>query len=325
MGERQRFIAPAIILTFALLPFAAAVAHDPFWITLATRIVIISIAVISLQLILGYAGLASFGHAAFFGLGGYAVGILSRYAAQAPAGSWLQLAGFEASIAWPFGTGLSALFGLAIGGLALRTRGVHFIMITLAFSQMLYFLFITLPYYGGDEGLRMSDRQRLFGCDISEPTVFYYICLAALLLTLAVIHLLIHSRFGSVLLGCRQNERRMKFLGYRTTTYLLTAFVVSAAGTGLAGALMTNSLRIATPQMLSWFQSGEFMVMIILGGITSIYGGILGAVAFLLLQESLVNFTEHWEVVLGSGLLALVLLSPTGLFGMLAALLRKHG
>ena len=325
MGERSRLIAVAIVIVLASVPPVATIFRDPFWITLGTRIVIISIAVVSLQLIFGYAGLISFGHAAFFGLGGYAVGILASHATQAPAGSWLQLAGTEASIAWPIAIGVSALFGLAIGALALRTRGVHFIMITLAFSQMLYFLFIVLPSYGSDEGLRMNERQRLFGFDISDPTIFYYICYAALLLTIMVIRMLVHSRFGNVLMACRQNERRMKFLGYRTTAYLLAAFIVSAAGTGLAGVLMANSLRLASPHLLSWFQSGEFMVMIILGGITSIYGGILGAALFVLLQEALVSFTEHWEVVLGGGLLALVLLSPTGLFGLLAGRSRNHG
>jgi branched-chain amino acid transport system permease protein len=325
MGGLIRLIGAAIILALALVPLLAAVARDPFLITLATRIVIVSIAVISLQLVLGYAGLASFGHAAFFGLGAYVAGMLSRYAAQAPTGSWLNLAGTEAAIAWPAAIAVAALFGLAIGAVALRTRGIHFIMITLAFSQMLYYLFITLPSYGGDEGLRMNERQRLIGFDVIDPTAFYYVTLVALIATIGLLELLIHSRFGTVLLGCRQNERRMKFLGYPTTVYLLTAFVISAAGTGLAGALMANSVRLASPQMLSWFQSGEFMVMIILGGVTSIYGGILGAAVFLLLQEALIKFTEYWEVLLGAGLLMLVLLSPTGILGLLADRLRTHG
>jgi branched-chain amino acid transport system permease protein len=170
----------------------------------------------------------------------------------------------------------------------------------------------------------MTERQRLLGFDITDPTAFYYVSFVALLAAITLLQLLIHSRFGNVLVGCRQNERRMRFLGYPTTVYLLAAFVFSAAGTGLAGALMANSVRLASPQMFSWFQSGEFMVMIILGGVTSIYGGILGAAVFLLLQEALINFTEHWEVLLGFGLLILVLLSPTGLFGLLAQRRRKH-
>ena len=317
MSFRNRWQPLIVTALLILLPVAAKAAGEPFWISIGSRIVIVGMAVISLDLVLGYGGMPSFGHAAFFGLGGYTTAILGGLAANMPAGSWGRLLGEEALVNWPLAVLVSALAGLVIGAFALRTRGIHFLMITLAFSQMIYYVFMALPSYGGDEGVRMNNRQHLLGFDLSEPVVFYYVSTVGLLGVIALSRLIVRSRFGRVLAGCRQNERRMRFLGYRTNSYMLAAFTLSAAGTGLAGALMVNLQRYVSPQSLSWFQSGEFMVMNVLGGMASTYGGVLGAAVFLILQELLIGVTEHWEVFLGAGLLALVLSGSGGVLRLL--------
>ena len=170
----------------------------------------------------------------------------------------------------------------------------------------------------------MKERQHLFGQDVSDPVVFYYIVFAALVTSVLLLRLLINSRFGNVIVGCSQNERRMKFLGYRTNVYFLVAFVISGAGTGFAGALMANSMRHVSPQMLSWHQSGEFMVMLVLGGMASLYGAIVGSAAFLLGQEWLVAHTDNWELFLGIALLLLILFSSSGIYGLIAGRRRPH-
>ncbi|MGD9922055.1 MAG: branched-chain amino acid ABC transporter permease [Pseudorhodoplanes sp.] len=321
---RGRVVALLIFVFLAAIPLIADWQDNPFLISLWTRIVIVGIAVVFLDLVQGYSGLPSFGHAAFFGLGGYTVAIIALHGDQASADSWFRLMGREAAITIPLAVAASAVAGLLIGAIALRTRGIHFIMITLALSQMLYFLFFSLPNYGGDEGLRMAERQRLFGQDISNPMVFYYIVLAALIASVLLLRLLVNSRFGNVIIGCAQNERRMKFLGYPVNAYFLAAFVISGAGTGFAGALMANSMRHVSPQMLSWHQSGEFMVMLVLGGMGSLYGGLVGAAAFLLGQEWLVANTDHWELLLGIALLIFILSSSAGVFGLMAGRRRPH-
>lgn len=310
---RSRLGLALVLASIVLLPLVATVFQQPFWISIGTRILIFGIAVISLDLVVGHGGLPSFGHAAYFGVGGFTVGILAVHAAAAPAGSFLHFAGNEAALAWPLAVVIAALVGLVFGALALRTRGVHFLMITLAFAQMLYYLFVSLPHYGGDEGIRMRKMQQLFGQDISHPVVFYYVVAVCLILTIVGLHVLAGSRFGRVLASCRQNERRTSFLGFRTHLYLIVAFALSAAIAGLAGALMANFLRYVSPQMLSWFQSGEFLIMNVLGGLASSYGGLLGAAAYIILHEVFLSFTEYWEVVLGIGLLVLVFANPGGL------------
>jgi len=307
-----------VIAAIVLLPGVATALHQPFWISIGTRILIVGIAVISLDLVVGHAGLPSFGHAAFFGAGGFTAGILSVQAAADPSSALLQLIGSEAAVSWPLAAAVAGLFGLLFGALALRTRGVNFLMITLAFAQMLYFVFVSLPTYGGDEGVRLRQTQHLFGRDISDPLVFYYVVAAMLIGTILGMRMLMVSRFGRVLASCRQNERRTRFLGYRTDLYLLLAFALSAAGGGLAGALMANHLRYVSPQMMSWFQSGEFLIMNVLGGLASSYGGLLGAAAFIVLHETFLSFTEYWEVVLGIGLLVFVFANPGGLARLLA-------
>jgi branched-chain amino acid transport system permease protein len=307
-----------VLASIVLLPVAAGVFEQPFWIAIGTRILIVAIAVISLDLVVGHAGLPSFGHAAYFGVGGFTVGILSVHAAADPSNAFLQIVGNEAAVSWPIAVLVAGLVGLVFGALALRTRGVHFLMITLAFAQMLYYLFVSLPTYGGDEGVRMRSMQRLLGQDISNPLVFYYVVAVLLILTIFGMRALMVSRFGRVLASCRQNERRTRFLGYRTNVYLLVAFAMSAAGAGLAGALMANHLRYVSPQMLSWFQSGEFLIMNVLGGLATSYGGFLGAAAYIVLHETFLSFTEYWEVVLGIGLLVLVFANPGGLSRLLA-------
>lgn len=324
MSVRGRIAAVFILLFLALIPLFAVYQGNPFLVLLWTRIMIVATAIVFLDLVQGYSGLPSFGHAAFFGLGGYAVAIIAFHGDQAPAQSWLRFVGREAAITVPVAVVVSALAGLLIGGIALRTRGIHFIMITLALSQMLFFLFFSLPNYGGDEGLRMKERQLLLGYDVSNPVTFYYLVFAILVVSVGMCWLLMNSRFGNVLVGCAQNERRMKFLGFRTNVYFLITFVISAGGTGLAGALMANSMRHVSPQMLSWHQSGEFMVMLVLGGMANLFGAILGAAAFLIAQESLITVTNNWEVYLGLGLLVLILSSSSGIFGLVAGRAKRN-
>ncbi|MSQ71419.1 MAG: branched-chain amino acid ABC transporter permease [Betaproteobacteria bacterium] len=325
MSRRVWTGSAALVALLILFPILATLGSAPHWITIGTKILIVSIAVISLDLVLGYAGLPSFGHAAFFGLGAYTVAIAAQHAVASPAGSWLAMAGNEALISIVAAMLVSSAAGAVIGAMALRTRGVHFLMITLAFSQMIYYLFVSLPSYGADEGIRMKSRQLLLGLDLSDPIRFYAVCACALLGTFVTSRMLVQSRFGRVLSGCKQNERRMRFLGYRTNGYLLAAFVISSAGTGLAGALMANHQRFVSPNLLSWFQSGEFMIMNILGGLGSAFGGILGAAVFIILHEILNRFTERWEVILGAGLLVLVLASPGGLSRGLFRFARNAG
>lgn len=314
---RKYVVVGLIFAILLLVPVIADVSSNSFLINMATQFVIYALAAISLDLVLGYGAMVSFGHAAFFGLGGYLVAIVAFHMEQGE--TVLGWAGSDSAlIIWPLAMGLAALVGLAMGFLSLRTSGVQFIMITLAFAQMLYFVLVGLIIYGGDDGLSVSTRNVVPGLDMDNPMTFYYVCLVLMALWVWLCRRIVNSPFGMVLRGFKQNERRNINLGYAPLRYKLTAFVISAAGTGLAGALWANYALYASPDMAAWLKSGEFMAMIVLGGMGTIFGPILGAAAYLGLEQVLTSWTENWMLFLGPILILVVLYSKRGIFGWLA-------
>jgi len=313
-----RWLLAAIVAALLVaLPFVVrAVGYESFT-GLATQVLIYGIAALSLNLILGYGGMVSFGHAAFFGVGAYTVGIL--YYHMADDSLFLGLVpGTDAMlITLPAAMIVAGVVAAIIGAFSLRTGGVQFIMITLAFAQMLFFLFVSLDTYGGDDGLIMRRRDVLPFLDTRDPTTFYYLCLAAAVLWLVVTTCIVRSRFGFVLNGMRQNEQRMGAMGYAPYPYKLVAFVIAGMGAGLAGALMANYLRFASPDMLHWTKSGELMMMVILGGAGTLFGPLLGAAALVILEAVLTAYTENWQLPLGIILLVIVLFSHGGLVALI--------
>jgi branched-chain amino acid transport system permease protein len=274
---------------------------------------------VSLNLIMGFGGMVSFGHAAYLGIGGYAFGILAKE-------------GFTSGlIQWPVALLVCGLFALVVGALCLRTRGVYFIMITLAFAQMAYYIAIALDRYGGDDGMTIYKRSQ-FGdwVNLSNKTFFYYLCFALLLATVYLVWRLVNSRFGMVIQGARSNERRMRAIGFPTFRYKLTCFVISGMICGLAGVLLANHTDFINPSVMSWIRSGDLMVMAVLGGMGTVFGPAIGAVAFLLLEEGLsrlpeiggVHFGELPGLILGPMLLAVALYARGGIDGILMGLRR---
>ena len=293
-------------LALALVPPAAVLLNEPFYLDLVRRIMIFAIAAVSLDLILGYGGMVSFGHAAYLGIGAYAVAIPAFYGIDS---------GF---VQWPLAVGLSALVALLIGAVSLRTSGVYFIMITLAFTQMLYYLGISINAWGADDGMRLARRSRFAGVvDLGNATVFYYVVLALLVAVLFFGHRLIRARFGMVIRATKSNEPRMKAVGFATFRYKLAAFVLAGGVGGLAGALLTNQTEYLTPSYMHWTRSGEVMVMVILGGMGTLFGPVVGAFVFLLLEDVLAAWTTHWQAVLGPLLVLIVLYARRGLWGLL--------
>ena len=299
------------------LPYLADGLAMPDLVSLGTQIAIYAIAAIGLDLLIGYTGLSSFGHAGFFGLGGYVVGILAFHAAEGTAFLGLVPGTTEAWVAWPAAILVSALAALAIGVLSLRTSGVSFIMITLAFAQMLFYLFVSLKAYGGDDGLGFRRRNGVPWLNPRDDVAFYYVCVVVLLIVLALCHRVVRSRFGLVLLGIKQNERRMAAIGLDAAPYKLAVFTLAGAIAGIAGALQANLLRFVSPDMLHWTMSGDFMVMVVLGGVGSLVGPVFGAAAMVLLQSWLAQWTEHWMIVMGPVLVAVILLTRRGIWGAL--------
>lgn len=307
-------------LTLLLLPPLAGLADEPFLVSLFSRILIYAIAAVSLDLLLGFGAMVSLGHAAFFGVGAYVVGILAFHASDGgPLGSWLlALPGTNnALVSWPLAVIVSALVATAIGALSLRTSGVYFIMITLAFAQMLFYFFDSLEAYGGDDGLSMWSRNDLLGLDLSDDTIFYYVCLVSLAIFLAICLRLVESRFGMVIQGCAQNERRMRALGFPTYRYKLVCFAIAGAGAGLAGALIANQTEYVSPALLHWTRSGELLVMVILGGMGTLIGPVLGAITLLLGEDLLAIVTEYWQLYLGPFLILVVLTTKRGIYGLI--------
>ncbi|MFN7570752.1 MAG: branched-chain amino acid ABC transporter permease [Betaproteobacteria bacterium] len=302
----MRRAAPWLLLAAAVaFPWAAQALGQDYYIGFVRRILIFALAATSLNLILGYGGMVSLGHAAFFGIGAYTVAILATHGVG------------DAWIAWPAAVGLAALAAAGIGAISLRTRGVYFIMITLAFAQMVYYVAIGLKAYGGEDGLRLNARNALPGSlDLANDWHFYYLVLALLVLVLLAVNRLVDARFGHALLGIRENEARMQAIGFDTTRLKWVAFTLAGAGAGLAGVLFVNHNQFVSPTALHWTQSASFVVMVILGGVGYRYGGLAGAATLLLLEEVLSAFTPYWHLALGAILLAVVLAAPRGLAGL---------
>jgi len=302
-------------------PLAFWAADEPFLITLATRAVIFAIAGIGLNVALGFGGLVSLGHAAFFGLGGYAMGILAYHAqTYTTLADWpvvIEGTRFMPAI-WLVAIATGALAALVIGALSLRTTGVYFIMITLAFGQMFYYFAISWPAYGGEDGLSIYVRNDFFGLNTMDPIRYFAICYALLLLVLFGVHRLAQSSFGLMLRAARQNAERVQAVGHVPYRLYLTAFTISGAITGLAGALFADLNRFVSPAMLSWQTSGEIMIFVILGGVGRVFGPVAGATLFILLEHLLGGVSEYWHVFLGLILLGVVLFARGGLFGLIA-------
>jgi branched-chain amino acid transport system permease protein len=311
LTARNAFVT-GVIAILALVPVYAAVTGNTFMMSLFTRIVILAIAAVSLNLIMGFGGMVSFGHAVYLGIGGYAVGILAKEGIN------------SGLLQWPLAVAASALFALAVGALSLRTRGVYFIMITLAFAQMVYYVAIGLDRYGGDDGMTIYKRSQ-FGAviDLSNRTAFYYLCLALLLATIYLVWRLVHSRFGRVIQGARSNERRMRAIGFPTYRYKLLCFVFAGMLCGLAGALLANHTDFISPALMHWTRSGDLIVMAVLGGMGTVFGPVIGAVALLVLEEALSGITEYWQIILGPLFLLVVLFARGGIDGLLAGM--RHG
>jgi len=313
-----RIVGAVVLILLALVPVFAAMVGQAFYVTLFTRILIYALAALALNFVLGFGGLVSFGHALYMGLGAYAVGILSFHGIG---NGWLHL-----------GTALvaGAAFAAVIGSVVVRTGGMTFIMITLAFAQMGYFLAVSLKQYGGDDGLTIEARSRFGIFDLSNNSVLYYAVFACLLGTLWLFHRMLGARFGYVLRGIKSNERRMLALGFPTFRYKLSAYVVSAVVCTLAGFFLANFTKFASPSYMQWSVSGELIVIIVLGGMASLIGPIVGAVLFLLLEEFLQGFkpglvpgleeivNKHWQLVIGLFVIVVILYAKRGIYGFVA-------
>ncbi|HZP69945.1 MAG TPA: branched-chain amino acid ABC transporter permease [Pseudolabrys sp.] len=297
--------AVVLLLALALLPLYVDLTGSRFLLTLFTRIIILALAAVSLNLILGYGGMMSFGHAVYLGIGGYSVGILAHEGI------------FSGFIQWPIALAASALFALVIGALSLRTRGVYFIMITLAFAQMAYYVVAGLARYGGDDGLTIYKRSQFGALNLSNKTEFYYFCLALLYASMYLVWRIVNSRFGLVIQGSRSNDTRMRAIGFPTFRYKLTCFVIAGTMCGLSGALLANHTDFVSPAMMYWTRSGDLIIMVVLGGMGSLVGPVFGAVVLLVLEETLSGITEYWQIILGPLLLLVVLFARGGIDGLL--------
>ncbi len=303
----RNLVAAALLAVLVLIPVYSLAIGNMFPLNLFTRVVILALGAVSLNLILGYGGMVSFGHAAYLGIGGYAIGILAKEGI---------VTGF---VQWPVALAVSALFALIIGAISLRTRGVYFIMITLAMSQMIYYVAAALDRYGADDGLTLARRSQFGGLiNISNKIVFYYLCLALLLGGIYLVWRIINARFGLAIQGIRSNERRMRAVGFPTYRYKLTCFVIAGTMCGLAGALLANHTDFVSPAMMHWTRSGDLIVMVVFGGMGTLFGPVIGAVTFLLLEEALSRFTEYPNLVLGPLLLLVALFARGGIDGLLS-------
>ncbi len=317
---RETLLNTAIFLAMPLGALAAFALDEPFLITLITRAAILALAAVGLNLALGLGGLVSFGHAAFFGIGGYAMGILAHHAqTYSPLmDSWMVIEGTKSMpVIWLVAIVTSALAALAIGALSLRTSGVYFIMITLAFGQMFYYFTISWPAYGGEDGLSIYVRNDFPGLNTLDPLQFFALVFAVLALVLWGMGRLARAPFGLALNAARQNAERVETVGLGPYRLRLVAFVISGAVTGLAGALMADLNRFVSPTMFSWQMSGEFIVFIVLGGVGRLFGPVVGAMLFVLLEHVLAPVSDFWLIYVGAILLLVVLFARGGLIGSL--------
>jgi branched-chain amino acid transport system permease protein len=317
---RESYINIAIMAALLLVPLWAWVSDEPFTITLATRVVILALAGVGLNIALGLGGLVSLGHAVFFGIGGYAMGILAHHAqtyAPLMETPFLIEGTKSMPVIWLVAVIVSALAALVIGALTLRTSGVYFIMITLAFGQMFYYFAISWSTYGGEDGLSIYVRNGFPGLNTLVPIQFFGLCFALLCIVLFLNARLQNAPFGLALNAARQVPTRVETVGLNPMRLKLVAFVISGAITGLAGALFADLNRFVSPTMFSWQLSGELIVLIIIGGVGRLYGPVIGACLFVALEHWLGALTEFWHVYLGLILLAIVLFARGGIIGLL--------
>jgi branched-chain amino acid transport system permease protein len=314
----RAFINMALLIILALVPLIADWLGDSFYTGLISRVLILAIAALSLNLLIGYGGMVSFGHAAYIGVGAYMVGIGAFHAFEDGI-DWM-LNGYVQLTAALLG---SAIIGLVIGAISLRTRGVYFIMITMAFSQMLYFTAVGIELYGADDGLSIYSRSDMLGLiDLSNEKSLYYLIFCSLLVVLYFMHRLVGSQFGNIIRGTKSNEARMKSIGISPYKYRLTAFVIASTIAGYAGFLMANLNDFVSPDMMHWTRSGDLIIMIVLGGMGNLFGPLYGAIAFLMLEELLSSIPitigglrvgEYWQLIFGPLLIVIVLYARNGI------------
>ncbi len=305
-SRARKLVLLAMLALLVLVPPAAALLHQLFYVDLLRRVMIFGIAAVSLDLILGYGGMVSFGHAAYLGVGAYAVTVLAYYGIH------------DGLLQWAVAIGGSMLLALAIGAVSIRTSGIYFIMITLAFTQMLYYLGISLDVFGGDNGMRLPERSQFFGLiNLNNGTEFYYLVLTILAAVVLLVQRLVESRFGMAIRAAKSNEARSRAIGFSPYPYKLAAFVISGGICGLAGALLVNHTAYLTPDFMQWTRSGEILFMVILGGVGTTAGPVLGAFTLLVLEDVLSGWTEHWQIILGPLLVLAVLFAKRGLAGLL--------
>ena len=315
LRARRDIVLPAVVfLVFALLPAFATLTARHYLVDTGTRIMVFAVSAVALDLLVGYAGLISFGQAAFIGLGAYAVGILSAEGIG------------DALVSLPVAIAISMLFAFVTGVVCVRTKGVYFIMITLAFGQMVYFIATSLAPYGGDNGLTVGARSTIAGWQVfKNDTAFYYFTLLCMLATYLLCRVLIVSRFGRVLRGARENPTRMATIGFTVRRFQLVAYVIAGGIGGLSGFLLANSAEFVAPAYMAWQQSGELIVMVILGGVGTLDGAIIGSAVYLLAEEWLSGMTENWQVIFGPLLVLVVLFARGGLIGLCAWAWRRFG
>lgn len=302
LSTREDLVRTIFMAALLIVPPIASGADEPFYIGFVARIMIFGIAAVGLNFILGFGGMASFGHAAFIGLGAYVVG-LAIYHGHTDGFAHLALL-----------VAVSGLAALAIGVVCVRTSGLYFIMITLAFAQFLYFVGVGLKQYGGDDGFTFRGHSTFSSwLDLGDAVTFYYVVWSVLAAVLFAVYRIVHSRFGMALGGIRSNEQRMQALGLPTFRYRLAAFVVSGIICSISGALLANLTQFVSPAYMHWTRSGELLVMVIMGGFSSVFGPVIGAALLLLLEEILSSYTEHWQLLLGPILILVVLFAKTGL------------
>jgi branched-chain amino acid transport system permease protein len=292
------------LLLLLVFPLVAPALNLDFYVSFVRRVLIFALAATSLNFILGYGGMVALGHAAFFGAGAYVVAMLSVQGVS------------HALIAWPVAMLVAGALAFVIGLISLRTRGVYFIMITLAFAQMVFYLFISLRQYGGEDGINLTGPSVLPGLNLADDRTFYYVVLVVVLACLWWLNRLIQARFGQALQGIRENESRMEALGYPVFRIKLLAFVIAGVMAGLAGALLASHNQFVSPSLMHWTASANLIIMVIVGGIGLRYGGLVGAAVMLWLEEVLRLYTDYWHLPLGVLLLAIVLFAPRGLAGL---------
>ncbi|MBV8848458.1 MAG: branched-chain amino acid ABC transporter permease [Methylobacteriaceae bacterium] len=297
-------LACVLFILLALAPILASIVGNDYPLIVLTRVVILATAAVSLDLILGYGGMVSLGHAAFLGIGAYAVGIMT---AEDVTSGFVQ---------WPLAILAAAIAAFVIGALSLRTRGVYFILVTLAFAQMVYFVGVGLDAYGGEDGLVIPTRSRFGILNLANRTTFYFICLACLVATVALVAHLARTRFGLVLRGAALNERRMRALGFPVYRYRLAAFVIAGALCGLAGILLANHSEFVSPSIMNWGRSADLIIMVVLGGMGSAIGPLIGAMVFMLAEETLSHLTTYWQLIFGPLILIFVRFARSGLIGL---------